>query len=486
MSARDNLRGADHPAVPGAGGQGGASPMTRARYLIIGLLFFHTVNTYMDRVCMAAAAEGLKRDLQVSDQMMGYIFGIFAVGYALFQVPAGWFIDRVGPRKSLAWIVGIWSAFTVLSGAAWSGAAMLVLRFLFGVGEAGAFPGATRAMYAWIPVQERGLANGIFHSGARVGAAVSLFLMPLLVIAVGWRMTFVLNGIVGLVWVAAWLWWFRDEPRDHPKVGRAELEHIERGRELPGAAAAAADNTPIVPLLTVLGSRNMLLAMFQYFASNLTFFISFTWLLPYMTTRWGDVAMYYAPIPLLAGTFAQWTSGALINRLHALGWGAASRRAPAIFGFWLSAVGLVICTQVSLATPLAFTLLFSVAVFGVEMTISPSWTFCQDIGGTRSGTISAAMNMMGNLGSALSAIVFPLFVSQVTLPFFAPQTGTSNSFFAVAAGCNILAGAAWFFMNPARSTQEGGGRRWLGVSVLVAGVMVLGALLLYPLLVPKR
>lgn len=454
--------------------------MTRSRHVVVGLLFLHTVNTYMDRVCMAAAAEGVKQDLQVSDQMMGYLFGVFAIGYALFQVPAGWVVDRYGPKKALAWIVGIWSVFTALSGAAWSGASLLLLRFLFGIGEAGAFPGATRALYAWVPAQERGLANGIFHSGARVGAALALFIMPLLIHKIGWRMTFVLNGLVGLVWLVAWLKWFRDQPREHPRTNALEVAHIEAGRD----AGKNSDPTiPVPPVLSVIGSPNMLLAMFQYFASNLTFFISFTWLLPYMIGRWGDEAGYYAPIPLLVGTFAQWTSGGLINRLHRLGWGVASRRVPAVVGFWISAVGLILCTQANPESPLAFTLLFSVAVFGVEMTISPSWTFCQDIGGARSGTVSAAMNMMGNLGSALSAIVFPFFVHHVTMPFFAVETGTANSFFVVAAVCNILAGGAWFFMNPARPINTGGRRRTIGILVVIGGVGVLATLLIYPLVV---
>jgi ACS family glucarate transporter-like MFS transporter len=176
------------------------------RYILILLLFFHTVNTYMDRICISAASSEIQSDLHISSQMMGYIFGVFALGYALFQIPSGWLADKYGPKKALSWVVISWSSFTALTGTAWNAASLMVLRFLFGAGEAGAFPGATRAFYNWIPSRERGLANGIFHSGARVGAAVSLFLLPFLIRKVGWRMTFIITGSLGLVWVAVWSW----------------------------------------------------------------------------------------------------------------------------------------------------------------------------------------------------------------------------------------------------------------------------------------
>ena len=125
---------------------------TRQRFLLVLLLFFHTVNTYMDRVCISAAKGDMQSDISgLTDQMMGYAFGIFAIGYALFQVPSGWFSDRAGPRRALTIVVVIWSIFTALTGAVYTAVMLLVVRFLFGVGEAGAYPGATRALYGWLP-----------------------------------------------------------------------------------------------------------------------------------------------------------------------------------------------------------------------------------------------------------------------------------------------------------------------------------------------
>jgi MFS transporter, ACS family, glucarate transporter len=455
---------------------------TNKRYILILLLFFHTVNTYMDRIVISAASVDIKADLNITDQMMGLIFGIFALGYALFQIPSGWVADKYGPRKALTAVVSLWSTFTALSGLAWNAISMLFIRFLFGVGEAGAFPGATRAFYKWVPALERSLAQGFFHSGARVGAAFSLFLMPFLIDLIGWRMTFILNGLIGIIWALIWYFWFRDSPADHRGVNKTELEYIKKGLEEQDETHAAESDK--IPLGQIITSRNMLLAMFQYIASNVTFFISFTWLLPYMTGQWGEVARYYAWVPLAVGTTAHWTAGWFGTYLYEKGKVVASRRAPAITGFAISVFGLFLTILVGGGSPLAYVLCFSVAVFGVEMTISPSWSFCMDIGGAKSGAVSGAMNMLGNLGSAFSAIIFPVFVASVTLPYFAETTGTANSFFVFAATLNSLAIVAWMFMNPKRVFKPMSKKkiRQRLIIFLVISMVLVGGLLIYNLL----
>jgi ACS family glucarate transporter-like MFS transporter len=416
--------------------------MTHQRQMLVGLLFLHAMNTFMDRICISTASDLIMSDLGISQQMMGYIFAIFAVSYALLQVPAGWFADAYGPKKALLIVVGFWSSFTALTGAAWNAVSMLVIRFFFGAGEAGAFPGATRAVYNWVPSKERGLANGVFHSGGRVGAALSLLLMPFLIRVVGWRWTFVINGAIGIVWGIVYFLWFRDHPKDHPRVNDAERHYIESGIQ---------DDLTVdekIPFGLIITSPNMLLAMTQYIASNMTFFISLTWLFPYMKSQWGEGAEIYTPIPLICGMIAHWSAGAMISYLYSKGYHVGSRRIPPIIGFSMGVIGLVLSTQMADATPLAFIISFSIAIFGVEMTIAPSWTFCMDIGGKKSGAVSGTMNMLGNLGSAASAIIFPYFVAHITIPFFAPTTGNGNSFFMFAALLNLVAIFCWLGMNP--------------------------------------
>ena len=426
------------------------SAATRQRLLLVLLLFLHTVNTYMDRVCISAAKSSMQGDISgLDDQMMGYVFGIFAVGYALFQIPAGWFSDRAGPRRALTIVVIVWSVFTALTGAVFTAISLLVVRFLFGVGEAGAYPGATRALYSWLPAKERGIGQGVFHSGARIGAAVSLVLMPAVISWIGWRWTFVANGLLGLVWGSVWWFWYRDRPRDHSWTNQEEVKLIETGIQ---EQAAPKESIPYVQVVT---SANVLLAMFQYASSNITFFISITWLRPYIEERWGSEAANLAALPLLVGAVALWISGYSVTALHRLGMPVLSRRIPAMIGYTLGAIGLLLCTQTSESGSVwPLIACFSLAMFGVETTLSPSWSFCMDIGGSRSGAVSGAMNMVGNLGAALSAVLFPYFVANVTLPIFATTTGTANSFFVFAALMNALAVVAWLFMNPLRPLRE--------------------------------
>lgn len=418
----------------------------RQRYILIVILFFHTVNTYMDRVCISSAKGDIMEDLQISDQTMGWIFGVFALGYALFQVPSGWFADRFGPRKTLTVVVSFWSMFTMLTGAAFNRLSMLVLRFLFGVGEAGAFPGATRAFYQWLPVKERGIAQGINFSGSRIGAGISYFLMPLIIGLIGWRLTFVANGVVGILWATIWLLWFRDNPKDNSQISQDELDYIEQGRE---SDFVVSNKVSFAEIFT---SSNMFLAMSQYFASNITFFICLSWLPSYLKETWGQGAEFYAAIPVFCAATANWLSGFLVTFLYNRGYHVGSRRMPAIIGFALGAVGLLLATQTQSLVP--FIIFFSIAIYGVDMTLSPSWAFCMDIGGDKSGSVSGSMNMVGNIGSAVSAIIFPYFVANITLPYFAESTGTANSFFVFAAALNVLGIIAWLFMNPRRSSAK--------------------------------
>ncbi len=414
--------------------------MSRQRFILIGILFFHSVNTYMDRACIASAVDYIKRDLSISAEMMGLVLGIFAVGYALFQVPSGWIADRLGPRKALTIVVSVWSVFTALTGAARNALQMLVLRFLFGVGEAGAFPGAAQAFFRWLPAKDRGLAHGINFSGSRLGAAFSLFFMPWLILQIGWRWTFVVNGLIGILWATIWLIWFRDNPKDNPKVSQEELDYIERGRSSGFATTVKSS------FAEVFTSMNMSLAMVQYFASNVTFFICLTWLPSYLKNQWPNDprAVYWSAAPLIFAAFANWVAGMMVTQLFQRGMPVGSRRITAIVGFALGAAGLLLATQTE--SLYLFVLWFSLATFGVDMTLSPSWAFCNDIGGANSGAVSGSMNMVGNIGAALSAIVFPLLQNA--------QTGSANAFFVLAAGLNLVAIVAWCFMNPNRVSDR--------------------------------
>lgn len=391
-----------------------------AHRLLIAVLFVLSLLTYIDRAAISSAKEPISADLALSDKSMGAVFSAFALGYALAQIPSGWFADRVGPRIALTAVTAVWSLFTGLTGAATGFTPLLVIRFLFGAAEAGAFPGSARAFYNWLPVEQRGLANGIIFSGSRLGAAIAFPLMAALFGGFGWRGSFVILGLITALWSVFWMVWFRDYP-----PGVAPLAAETRDDREAGFGA-------------MFRSKAMLLPMMQYFASNFTFFICLSWMLPYLKEHYRlpqAEAAVYAMVPLLFGATSQWISGSLVDRLYRGPHRAWSRRIPAIAGLMLSCAGLLALTQS--ATPLTAVACFTAATFGTEMTISPSWVYCMDIGGKRSGAVSASMNMVGNIGSFVSANAFPLLYS---------MTGSAAAYFLAAAVLNAAGAICWWKM----------------------------------------
>ncbi len=413
------------------------TPLIPTRYWLVFGMFLLSVLLYVDRVCISSAKSEIAADLQLSDKQMGWVLSSFALGYALFQVPCGMLADRFGPRLILSAVVTFWSCFTALTATAQGYLSMLACRFLFGAGEAGAFPGCARAVYSWIPMKERGVMQGITFSGGRIGAALTLPIVAWMVREVGWKWSFVVLGVVGVAWATFWYLWFRDDPESHPRISEAEKQHILATRQ------QAVSGNEVVPRLTsaqLLGSRNVWLLMGQYFCSNFTFFFCLTWLLPYLKNRYHlptVEAAFYAAIPPLAGAFGHWTAGAVIDAIYRRNHWAASRRLPAMVGFALAVIGLLVSVQMD--TVLSTVLWLAVAVYGADMTIAPSWTVCIDIARKNSGAVSGTMNMAGNLGSFITSLAFPYLLS---------WTGTPTTFFYVGAALNALAIGAWWFTRP--------------------------------------
>ena len=196
---------------------------------------------------------------------MGIIFSAFVWAYALFQVPGGWLNDRFGPRRVLAMIVAYWSVMTAATAAATGAVSFVIVRFLFGIGEGGAFPGATRAMELWYPRHERGFCQGITHSASRLGAAITPPLVVLIMTTLGWRWVFYICGAVGMAWSALWYLAYRNLPEEHGLVNQAELEHIRGIDEAGKVNAPKIETKTSVPWATLLRSPNMWAIMCAYF-----------------------------------------------------------------------------------------------------------------------------------------------------------------------------------------------------------------------------
>lgn len=413
-------------------------PYIPRRFIFVFGTFFISLFMYIDRACISAAKDPITGDLGLSDNQMGWVLSAFALGYALFQVPGGIMSDRFGPRKVLAGIIGLWSIFTAFTGLAKSYISMLVVRFFFGAGEAGAFPGISRAVYSWIPMKERGLVQGINFSGSRVGAALAMPLVAGLITGIGWRHTFIALGLIGVIFGLLWYLMFRNKPEELRGISEKEKEIILTGRQQKEEKQAS-------PLTagTLFGSGNMWLAMLQYFGSNFTFFFALTWLLPHLKKTYDLELMQagiYAAAPFIAGALGNWFSGLLVDAIYRRNKWKLSRKLPAIIGFSLMIIGLL--GSISMHTPLSAVVMLSLAIFGADMTLSPSWSFCIDIGKENSGSVSGTMNMAGNIGSFITALAFPYLMS---------WTGNATAFFYLAAALGFLSILAWLKMNPEKS-----------------------------------
>ena len=371
---------------------------TRVRYTVLALTVAAYMITYMDRVMIAAAVPVIQKEFGFSLVTMGWILSAFRWGYALFQIPGGWLGDRIGPRRALSLIVTWWSLFTSATALAWSAVSMMVFRFLFGVGEAGAFPIATRSLSRWMLPAERGFAQGITHAGSRLGAALTPALVVFLISRWGWRAPFFVFGALGLLWVAVWYGYYRDTPEEHRSVNRAECELIHSAMGGPRPRVLA------VPWRKIFSSANLWTLCLMYFCYAYCISVYLDWFPKYLHDHRGfDLTRMglYAGLPLLAGTAGDllggWFSDLWLKRSGNL---RRARRGVAIGGFLLAAGGILPATFT--ADPLACVLYTCLAVFGLELTVGVSWAVPLDIASDYAGSVSSVMNMCGNIGGAIS------------------------------------------------------------------------------------
>ncbi len=404
------------------------------RFWLVAASFFISLLLFVDCVCVTTPTASSEAAIELSDLQTGAIMGAFGLGYALMQVPLGLLVDKHGGRRVLTAVLIVFSIFTGLTACAWNFISLAVLRFLFGASAAGVFPGIARIAYSWLPLQERGLATGISFAGSRLGAAVAIVLLPTMFVSFGWRQSLLAMMVVGFVAAFYWWTWFWDDPEAHHFVSRIELKRINLGR--PTDNLPSDDDASIGQLLR---SSTIWQLMGQSFASQFTFFFCLTRLYPYVrsTFRLDTVATsMYAMAPLFAGAIGSVLAGWLIDRWYGNDLNRWSRKLPAIIGFALVAFGLVMCAHQS--TAFGSVACLSLAIFGADMTLTPSWTYCIDIGRTHTGAIGGLMSMAGNLGAALVGLAFPTLIQ----PF-----GVAG-FFYLGAAINLVAAGIWFSVQP--------------------------------------
>ncbi|WP_443971620.1 MFS transporter [Sphingobium sp. CR28] len=383
---------APDPAVPARGRP------TRVRHAVLWLTVLAYLITYMDRVVISTAMPSIQTEYGFSDPQVGWIFFAFQIAYAAFQIPGGWLGDRFGPRRALSGVVMWWSAFTAATAATWSFSSMLVCRFLFGLGEAGAFPIATRSLSRWMLPSERGWAQGLTHAGARLGGALTPALVVFLILHFGWRFPFFIFAVVGISWAAFWFWYYRDQPREHRSINEAELAMIE-------GALGKGKTKVSVPWKRLLSSPQLWILSAMYFCYAYCINIFLTWFPKYLADARGLelVAMgIAASLPLMAGVLGDLAGGWVSDRLVEKRGLKMGRRLVAVFGFLVAAI--MIPLAVAAETPSLGIACFCVALFGLELTVGVSWAIPLDIGGDVAGSVSAVMNTVGNMGAAIAAV----------------------------------------------------------------------------------
>ena len=419
---------------------------TQVRYWVIVFAVTLAIITYIDRVCISQAAPAITRDLGLSTVQMGYAFSAFGWAYALFEIPGGFLGDWMGPRKVLMRIVLWWSFFTAATGWAWNFVSLAVTRALFGAGEAGCFPNITKAFTTWLPQEERVRAQGITWMSARWGGAFTPSLVYLTLQLMSWQHAFEMFGALGVVWAIFFYRWYRDNPRDNPRVNAAELRLMRGSDELAGSHGD-------VPWAKLVRSRTVWLLCAQYFCLSYGWYFYVTWLPTYLTEARGvkfSTGAMLAGVPLFLGglgsLFCGMVSAPVTRLTHSV---AATRKLMAYIGF--TGACLLLVLSVHLGNPVAAMFAMGMASFCNDLVMPGSWGACMDVGGKYAGTVSGAMNMMGNVGGAVS----PIAVSHML-------DWTHHNWditFYVSAAVYFCGSFFWMFMDPVTPIEGAEARR---------------------------
>jgi len=403
--------------------------------VVLGLLCLMYLITYIDRVNLATAAGEIRRELGLSNTQLGFVLSAFAYPYLLFQVFGGWIGDRFGPRRTLFTCGLIWAVATILTGLVGGLTTLFLARVLLGVGEGATFPVATRAMQNWTAVGRRGFAQGITHSFARLGNAITPPIVAWLIAAVSWRGAFVSLGSLSLVWVIAWVLYFRDNPSDHPAISREELD------ALPNRGVPEQKTRPQVPWGAL--TKRILPVTIVYFCYGWTLWLYLNWLPSYFLHEYKvDIAKsaLFSSAVFFAGVVGDYLGGVVSDAiLHRTGSLQKARRNLVMVSF----VGSFVCMlPVFLTHDLVLIILsLGAAFFFAEMVIGPMWSIPMDIAGRFSGTAAGMMNS----GSALAAILSP-----TAFGYIIDKTGNWQLPFAGSLGLLLLGAILAPLMHPER------------------------------------
>jgi MFS family permease len=375
----------------------------RHRHRVSGLLILLFAITYIDRVCISVAGPRMQEDLQIDPVGWGWVTAMFTLSYCLFEIPTGALGDRIGPRRVLTRVVLWWSAFTSLTGMVSNYYLLLIARFCFGAGEAGAFPNASIVVARWFPASQRASMAGVLLMASQIGGAVAPLLVVPIQIRYGWRASFYVFGLTGVIWAAVWYAWFRDSPAEKPGVSKTELDETAANPPAPAHG---------FPWRIALRSESVIAMMGTAFCYVYVYSFFQTWFHTFLVRGRGfsEGSLVLSALPYAVAACANITGGAVSDALvrrFGLKWGRRVLGIAGLGGASLFAIAIM-ATEQQLITIVLLSLVYG----GITLQQSGVFGVCLDIGGKHAGSMVGLMNTSAQVGALLSSIAYGYIVDR--------------------------------------------------------------------------
>jgi ACS family glucarate transporter-like MFS transporter len=373
------------------------------RHRVLGLLILLFAITYIDRVCISVAGPRMQEELHIDPVGWGWVTAMFTLSYCLFEIPTGALGDRIGPRRVLTRVVLWWSAFTSLTGTVSNYYLLLLTRFSFGAGEAGAFPNASVVVSRWFPPHQRASMSGVILMASQIGGAVAPLLVVPIQIRYGWRASFYVFGILGVIWAAVWYTWFRDSPAEKAGVSLAELNETvplqaEHAEGFPWRVALRSGS-----VLAMLGTAFCYVYVYTFFQ---------TWFHTFLVRGRGfsEGSLVLSALPYMVAACANLTGGAasdaLVRRLGSR-WGRRSLGIAGLGSACLFTIAAMVTRQ-QLLTVILLSLVYGAITFQQ----SGVFGVCLDIGRKHAGSMVGLMNTSAQVGGLISSVAYGYIVER--------------------------------------------------------------------------
>lgn len=408
----------------------------KKRTWILVMLIFLGVVTFLDRINITVAGSAIMKDLNLTPDQWGWILSAFILSYGLMQIPMGAMGDKRGHRSTLALIVLWWSAFTAFTGMAGGFVSLIMIRFMFGIGEAGSSPCSTGVISRWFPKKEVGKAQGYIWAASRMGGALTPFIVLPVITYLGWRAAFYILGAVGVIWSIVWYLFYRNQPKEMRGITQAEIDEAPVSQMETNSAKVS------IPWKSLLSSKQfwLILSMYFFYAFGSWFF--FSWFPTFMELGRGfekDQLTYAIAVPFVMSMIGNISGGYLTDKLSAKYGLKVGRKALGSSSLIISAIFMFLAAfipgkmQVFIFLSLAFGI--------IDLMLPSAWALCIDLGKKYSGAVSGAMNTAGNLGGFVCSLIFGYVVS---------ATGNYNLPLYIIAGMLVISAIIFMFIDPTK------------------------------------